>query len=77
MQDPPLELKHSLADLLETYGPEVVLAAFSEIAWGYSQVGLSDAGQWRRIFIALQDVVIASRQGSQGWTHPKLSLPER
>ncbi len=64
MTKPAPNLEYGLSRLLEAYGSDQVLEVLSELAWERSQAGLTNAGQWRRIFIALQDVIVASRQTS-------------
>ncbi len=53
------ELRKYLTQLTDNYGLYPFFNAFSNLAWEHSQVGSPQAGQWRRMFIALQDVLIA------------------
>ncbi|NJL97759.1 MAG: hypothetical protein HC818_02165 [Synechococcaceae cyanobacterium RM1_1_27] len=55
------DIKIKLAQLVTHYGPAPLLNALSDLAWERSQPGLPQSGQWRRIFMALQDVVLASQ----------------
>ncbi len=58
------ELETQLAQLLYDYGSTNVLDVISDLAWDQCQAGLAQSGRWRRIFIALQEVVAADRYES-------------
>jgi hypothetical protein len=55
------DIKIKLAQLVTHYGPDPLLNALSDLAWERSQPGLPQSGQWRRIFMAMQDVLLASQ----------------
>lgn len=56
------DLRVKLARIIVAHGAEEVFGALSDVAWDRSQSGLPESGQWRRIFIALQDVRVALQQ---------------
>lgn len=58
------DLKIKLAQMVTQSGPDPLLHALSELAWERSQPGLPHSGQWRRIFIAMQEVLVASQSGN-------------
>ena len=66
-QNPPdscaKDLKIRLAQMVTQSGPDPLLHALSELAWERSQPGLPQSGQWRRIFMAMQEVLVASQAG--------------
>ncbi len=57
------DLKIRLAQMVSQHGPDPLLYALSELAWERSQPGLPQSGQWRRIFMAMQEVLVASQSG--------------
>ncbi len=64
------DLRNYIGRLIATYGPDAFFQVFSDLAWSRSQAGLPEAGRWRKIFITLQDVLVASRQDIPTPAHP-------